>query len=314
MTGFKVCFFEQKILRLKIFLSVVSLIILFMSGIVSAQENLPIDSRVTVIVLEDNGGRIIHNELATNILNAKLLDMGFKHVVDAGHVINFNNAKLLDYIYRADDEEFERFTDNVIDYLVLVKSSNVENDISIFDYDSGMMIESPLKSVKNILKVNVIVYDTGEIIGAFNSEGIGFANNLPRAGDKAVEIASKDAAEKLAAIFKNFGSQKFYQLSLKIFATDEKILEQILDDLNSISAIKSMHIYERYGRSAVLSIDSYQPIGEIVKQLKNISALNIFIDRMSGSSCELIISSEEESTNEKNFDDVTNSDDTAFGD
>ncbi|MBQ7705970.1 MAG: hypothetical protein IJT73_11210 [Selenomonadaceae bacterium] len=299
-------FFENKLKRLKNFLLGLSLIIFFVSGSVSAQGVMPSYDRVTVIVLEDDGGRIIRNELATTFLNAKLLEMGFKHVVDASHVINLNNAQLLNYIYRSTDEEFERSIDNVVDYLVLVKSNTDTNTISFLDYDSGRMMKSPLKSAKANFRVNVIVYDTGEIIGAFNSKGVGFANNNSQAGDKAIEMASNDAAEKLADILKKSEMQTAFQLSFKIFADDEKNLEQILEDLNKVSGIQSVHIYEQSERSAVLSIDSYQTPREIVKQLKDITFLKVHVDRLSGSSCELIINDEEELADEKNFDDANN--------
>lgn len=161
------------------------------------------DPRVVVIVLQDYNGEIIHNEKIRVILNRKLLAMGFQPVIDVNHAISLNNAELLEHVYKGYPKEYLSQIDSVTDYLVIGRCSQGENAIFILDYYTGALIESPLKSVKTNLSVNVIVYDTGEIINSFSTEGIGFANNLSKASDQAVNSAGIQAAEKLEETFKN---------------------------------------------------------------------------------------------------------------
>ena len=250
------------------------------------------DSRVTVIILEEYGQEIIHNEAIRGVLNDKLLKMGFKPVIDANHVISLNDAQLLNNVYKDYPDEFIRGIDNVTDYLVIGRCAKGENNISIMDYETGKMIESPLKSVKVNLKIDVIVYDTGEILSTFLTNGIGFANNLSLANDKAVKVAANEAAIKLEETFTKISEQNTFQIFFKIFADNEEVLEKILEELNSLDVVNFMRVYERRGSTAVLLIDSYYPTNEIVNKLKEFTNLKVYIEKMTANSCELKISNE----------------------
>ena len=283
-------------------------------GNASAQISTALDARVVVIILEDDGEEIIHNEMTTGILNAKLLEMGFKPVIDANHAIKLNDAQLLENVYKGYPEEFIRSLDTVTDYLVVGRFTQSENNLDFYDYYEGKMVESPVKSVRVSLKVNVIVYDTGEIISAFSTKGVGFGSSNSQASDNAIEIAANQAAGKLADAFKNFGKQTTLQLFFTVSADDYEKLDTIIEDLQSIDSVNFVKIREQRGKTMILSVEAYQPPSMIVKLLKNRTSLNFYVEKLSGNSCKLRISDEEDSQNEKISDDVDDADDSELDD
>ena len=161
------------------------------------------EPRIGVIILEKVNGNIIHKESVETVLNEKLLDLGFSQVIDISHVIRIEDAQLLEEIYRDESAYFVGETDNAVDYLIVGRCRRNSSDIYIPNHDAQIMEQSPLVSTKAVLKINVINYTTGEIIGSFSTEGLGIDNNTSRSGDKAVAIVAHKAAEKVASILKN---------------------------------------------------------------------------------------------------------------
>ena len=159
--------------------------------------------RIGVIVLEKVNGKVIHKESAETVLNEKILSLSLGQVLDVSHLIKIEDAPLLEEIYLGESEFFDGETDSAVDYLIIGKCRRNSTDIYIPNHDEQIMEKSPLVSVKAVLKVDVINYQTGEIIGNFAVEGMGIDNNYSRAGVKAVEIVSDKAAEKVAAILKS---------------------------------------------------------------------------------------------------------------
>ena len=266
------------------------------------------DSRITVIILEDDGEGIIHSETTTKILNAKILKMGFKPVIDANHAIKLYDAQLLENVYKGYPEEFIRSLDSVTDYLVIGRLAQSENNLDFYDYYDGRTIESPLKSVKVNLRVDVIIYDTGEIIGTFLTHGVGFGSNNSQASEEAIEIAANEAAIKLEEAFKDFGKQTSSQYLFTIIADDYEKLDQILKDIRSVDSVNFVQIREQRGKIMTLSVESYQPPAMIVQLLKERTGLNFYVERLSANSCTLRFSDKEASTNdEENFVDIDDS-------
>ena len=262
------------------------------------------DLRITVIILQNDDGEIIHNEKTTGILNAKLLKMGFKPVIDANHAIKLNDAQLLENVYNGYPDEFIRTPDTVTDYLVVGRCVQSENDLSFIDYETGRPIKSPLKSIKAILKIDVIIYDTGEIIGTFSTQGIGFGNDNSRASDEAIEIVANQAADKWEDVFKKFSERTASQFLFKISVDNYEKLDQVLEDLRSISSVNFVQIREQRGKNMVLSVEAYQSPSMIVQLLKERTNLNFYVERLSANSCSLRFSDEGNDENvEKDFDD-----------
>lgn len=263
------------------------------------------DPRIGIIILGTSAGNPVHQKDVENILNNLLVRLGFNHVVEVSHVIKLDDAQLLESIYRGKTGHFDSELDNSVDYLIVGKYVLKTSDIMIPDhYDSQGMIQSPLKNAKVTLNIDVIKYDTGEIIGSFSSEGAGIDNTKSRAADKAVEIASEQAAKKLGATLKKFGNKNILNLTFKITAGNEEELEEIIGILRSMESVQNFYTREKTFRSAVISIDATQPPTLIVDTLKKNSNLEINIDRLSANNCELRISSSKRSNDKFSDDDL----------
>lgn len=248
------------------------------------------DPRIVVAVLEkDSAGQISHNENAESALNSKLLGAGFSHVLDTAQVTDLRNAKLLQNIYEGRRGCFRGKADHAIDYLVIGSFTKDANNVAIPRYKESGMLKTSMMNVKATLKVDVIQYNTGNIVGTFVTEGIGIENNKARAGDKAVCVAAERAAEKLVETFKKQGAKAVQGMEFTLIAGSEAKLENVLQELRSLGAIDNVYIREQAGNKAVLSVESHQKPHEILRQLRSVSSCGIAIESITTDSCQLRI-------------------------
>lgn len=248
------------------------------------------DPRIVVAVLEkDSSGQIIHNENAESALNSKLLEAGFSHVLDTAQVTDLRNAQLLRNIYEGRRGSFHGKADHAADYLVIGSFTRDANNVFIPRYKESGMLKTSMMNVKATLKVDVIQYNTGDIVGTFVTEGIGIENNKARAGDKAVVVAADRAAEKLAETFKKHGAKAVQGIEFTIAAGSEAKLEKVLQELRSLGAVDNVYIREQSGNKVILSVESYQKPHEIVRQLRSVSSCSIAIESITADSCQLRI-------------------------
>ncbi len=248
------------------------------------------DPRIVVAVLEkDATGQVVHNEVAESTLNSKLLEAGFSHVLDAAQVADLRDAQFLRNIYGGRRGNFQGKADHVADYLVIGSFTRDANNVSIPRYKESGMLKTSIMNVKAVLKVDVIQYNSGNIVGTFVTEGIGIENNTARAGDKAVILAAGQAAERLAETFKKHGAKAVQGVEFILTAGSEAKLQQVLQELRSLGAVDNVYVREQTGARAVLSVESHQKPHEIVRQLRSVSSCGIAIESIAGDSCQLRI-------------------------
>ena len=248
------------------------------------------DPRIAVIVFDSSkigdGARDI---FAEGYLSEKLLSMGFSHVVDTDSVIKINDAALLDNIASGRGGFFSGSKDNAVDYLVLGRYNKISNAVSIPKFGSGRSQKTDLKNITTTLKITVLKYDTGDIVGTFTVE----ANDVNISEDIAVQNAvaqvSNQAAEKLSDTFKKFSSQPTQGLTFTIAANNEKNLNQCIEELRELGMVNNVYIREMRGNEAVLTVDSAQKPHAIFSALKVRTKLKISIANMSANSCKLRI-------------------------
>lgn len=248
------------------------------------------DPRIVVAVLEKGAnGQIVHNEVAESALNSKLLELGFSHVQDAAQVMDLHNTQQLRNIYEGRRGSFQAKADHATDYLVVGSFTKDANNVYIPRYKESGMLKTSIMNVKAILKVDVIQYNTGNIVGTFVTEGIGIENNRVRAGDKAVILAAEKAADKLAETFKKHGAKAVQGTEFTLTASSEEKLLHVLQEIKSLGAVDNLYIREQTGGKAVLSIESPQKPHEIVRQLRSVSSCGIAVESITGDSCHLRI-------------------------
>lgn len=140
------------------------------------------------------------------------------------------------------------------------------------------------------MKVEVIKYDTGEIVGTFITDGNSVGITEAHAKDESLRNSSIVAAEKLAETLKKFSSKTSQGLTFTIQATNDLKLQQVINDLRSMGIIDSVYIREQKKIFAVLSVESEQKPNIIVTALKGRTKLKIIIGDVTNSACKLKVS------------------------
>ena len=255
------------------------------------------DPRIAVIVLNDknvnlsedelsadNQSTISHNTPAERAMSAKLLSLGFSHVVDASHVIRLKNAQMLNEIYNGREALNESLSnDNSIDYLVLGKSRVDINKVSIPEYGGKGMLETSLIEAKSVLEIKVIKYDTGDLTGTFSVDGRGADSTNSRAADKSLKIAAEKAAEEIGRTFKKFGSKSTEGLQIIVSADSHDKVEQLRTDLLGVNGVQNVYIRDYKNNKATLEVESTQKSHILIQLLKKKSKLGIFVENVSNS-------------------------------
>lgn len=244
------------------------------------------DPRIAVFVFDMKAGSSTRYEIAEEILNEKLLSMNFSHILNSSVVIKQNNATLLNNLANNKQGLFKG-KDNAADYLVVGKYSKISNPVSIPQYGKSGMLKTDMTNVKTTLKVEVIKYDTGEIVGTFAADGTGIGNNEKIAELESLRNSANVAAEKLAETFKKFSSKSTSGMTFTITATSDAKLQQIINELRGIGIIDNVFIREQKKNIAVLSVESSQKPHSIVTVLKGRTKLGVFVESITNSTCKL---------------------------
>ena len=243
------------------------------------------DPRIAVFVFDMKAGSSTRYEIAEEILNEKLLSMNFSHILNSSVVIKQNDATLLNNLAKNAQGLFKGKKDNAADYLVIGKLSSNSNQVLV-PTNNGME-KMDFWNCKSTLKVEVIKYDTGEIVGTFTAKGSDVGNTPELAQNDSVAKASAVAAEKLAETFKKFSAKATQSINFTITATNDLKLQQIINDLRSIGIVDSVYIREQKKNFAILSVESSQRPNTILTALKVHTKLKINVEEITNSTCKL---------------------------
>ena len=246
------------------------------------------DPRIAVVVLNSaSQGTPSHNENAESVLNSRLIELGFNHVIDADHVIKLYDAKFLNNIYEGRAGLSSVGTDNACEFLVLGKvSANLAN-VEVPDYRTGQMLQAPLVNAQTKLNVKILKYDTGDLIGTFVTDGSGIGTNNGRSMDAGLTKAVTEAADRLEKTFKQFSAKVSSGMAVTIISRDYGDAEQIIQALRSLGDVDNVYIRSHDGEKTVLEVDTVQKPHVIAAAVRAHSKLNIVTENMTSSSLTL---------------------------
>ncbi len=245
------------------------------------------DPRIAVVVLNTTGGQSVHDEEAESALGARLLELGFNHVIDANHIIRLSDARLLNSIYEGQSGVSNLGTDNACEFLVLGKATTNTANVAVPDYKTGQMIDAPLVNARAKLNIKILKYDTGDLIGTFTAQGSGIGNNNERAVDSGLTTAAAEAAKLLEKTFKQFSSKVGTGMAVTIHASDYGKIEEVIQVLRSVKDINNVYIRSHDNGKTVLELDTDQKPHVISSMLRSRSELNIIVENMTNSSLTL---------------------------
>ena len=249
------------------------------------------DPRIAVIVLQSDEGFARHDLTAETAMGSKLMSMGFSHVVDAETVIRRDDAQLLNAIYenRAPLTELAD-KDNAIDYLVLGRLNSYVNAMQVPNVRAGGMTSTGMKGARANLTCRVIKYDTGTMIGTFQTEGSGLDGVEQRAKELAIKTASTAAAEELSKTFRKFGSVATEKVQFTVRTGDYDLLDQFRRDLSNTNGVQNVQLREYRNGRAVLDVESTHKANVLIQLLRQNTSLGLFIESVSNSTIVLSIS------------------------
>ena len=245
------------------------------------------DPRIAVVILQQ--GTSEHETEAETAINSKLLEMGFSHVVDAGHIIKLQDANLLRSIFNG-QADVKGNLDNSIDHLIVGESKVRATRETVPDFYSGKSIDTPLVSSNAALNIKVLKYDTGDLIANFTSKGVGRGNSGDNALEQAIDKAADDAAQKIESTFKKFAAKSSVGIQVNVSAEDYELVEALADELRALGSVDAVHVRSHNNNRAVLEIDSSQKPHEIVRLLRQHTKLNIFVEKISDSTIDMAVS------------------------
>ena len=153
----------------------------------------------------------------------------------------------------------------------------------------GNFAETMLTGTKANLHVKIIKFATGELVGAFSTEGNGIENNTARADNKALKDAAVKAAQKLEEKFRKLGAQPFTGMRMTVSASDYSSVEKLIQELRSVSGVQNVYVRERNGNKTILDVDTTQKPHAIVNTLRQRSKFGIFVENVSNDSVELAV-------------------------
>ncbi|MBR1580186.1 MAG: hypothetical protein IJ668_06780 [Selenomonadaceae bacterium] len=251
------------------------------------------DPRIAVIVFQgDSGeGATQHDLTAETAMNSKLISMGFSHVVDTAMVIRRDDPQLLNAIYENQAPLNQMIDkDTAIDYLVLGRLNSYVSTMQVPDYNGGGMIATGMQGARANLTCRVIKYDTGTMIGTFQTEGTGLDGDSQRATNVAIKAASTAAAEELSKTFRRAGAVMTENLQFIIYVSDYDLLDQFRQELLHTDGVQNVHRREYRNGRAVLDVESTHKADTLIQLLQKRTSLRLIVVSESNSRVELSIS------------------------
>lgn len=258
------------------------------------------DPRIAVVILRsgDSGqgsyegaARNGHDTVIESAINDRLVDMGFSHVVDTAHIMQLQDTPLLTRIYNGREGLHTDGVDRAVEYLVLGESAIDAYNVAITDRVNGGSQETGLKTVRVNLTAKILNYSTGDMIGSFTVSGNGLENNQVRAVEIAAVKAGEAAAKKVEEKFRKLAAKSVSNgIQLTVNAADYRKVEQLADELRSLSGVQSVYIRSYNGSKALIELDSTQKPHNVIRALRERTKLGVFVEEVTDKTALLAVS------------------------
>ena len=255
------------------------------------------DPRIGVVILSDDSdldnnysGLPGHDTILETALNERLLDVGFKHVVDVNLVSWLQDSAMLNAIYRGDSSlpYGASSADRPIDYLVIGRSHAEGYDIKLPNNQGGY-VTSPMSSARTHLDLKILSLGTGTIIGTSSVDGQGVENSENLARRKSRQVAARKAAEKLEQQFMKAAASAFSGIQLTVRASDFSLVDQLVKELKGLRGVQDVHVRGTNAGMTTIDIASSQKPFTILQMLQRETSLSIFVESTSDSELKITL-------------------------
>ena len=255
------------------------------------------DPRIGVVILSDDSdldnnysGLPGHDTILETALNERLLEVGFKHVVDVNLVSWLQDSAMLNAVYRGDSSlpYGASSADRPIDYLVIGRSHAEGYDIKLPNNQGGY-VTSPMSSARTHLDLKIISFGTGTIIGTYSVDGQGVENSENLARRKSRQVAARKAAEKLEQQFMKAAASAFSGIQLTVRASDFSLVDQLVKELKGLRGVQDVHVRGTNAGMTTIDIASSQKPFTILQMLQRETSLSIFVESTSDSELKITL-------------------------
>lgn len=255
------------------------------------------DPRIGVVILSDDSdldnnysGLPGHDTILETALNERLLDVGFKHVVDVNLVSWLQDSAMLNALYRGDSSlpYGASSADRPIDYLVIGRSHAEGYDIKLPNNQGGY-VTSPMSSARTHLDLKIISFGTGTIIGTYSVDGQGVENSENLARRKSRQVAARKAAEKLEQQFMKAAASAFSGIQLTVRASDFSLVDQLVKELKGLRGVQDVYVRGTNAGKTTIDIASSQQPFTILQMLQRETSLSIFVESTSASELKITL-------------------------
>lgn len=252
------------------------------------------DPRIGVVVFKESSSDEYsssqkgYDNITEESINAKLLNMGFSHVVDTNIVAKLRNSSLLNSLYNGDTNLLGEASSYGVDVLVIAQSSVDATKINLIQ--QGNTVDTQLVRGNADITGKVIMLATGNIQGTFSVQGQGIDISEKTAGNKALKAASANVAKEVEKVLRKKAAKTFDGLQIIATVDDYEKLEELVKDLKRISGVQGVYMREYQNSKAVIDLESNQKLHVILRMLKEKSSLGLFNEGIADNTMQLLVS------------------------
>ena len=255
------------------------------------------DPRIGVVILSDDedldhsfDGLPGHDTILETALNERLLNVGFKHVVDVSLLSQLQDSSVLNAVYRGDSRlPYDGDASaRPIDYLVIGRSHAEGYKVKLPDNHGGY-VETQMSSARTHLDLKIISFGTSTIIGTYSVDGQGVENSPALAARKSRQAAAVKAAEKLEQQFLKAAASAFSGIQFTVRANDFSLVEQLVRELKELRGVQDVYVRGTNAGKTTIDIASSQQPFTILQMLQRSTNLSIFIESSSANEINITI-------------------------
>ena len=253
------------------------------------------DPRIGVVVFKESSGDEYsssqkgYDDITEESINAKLLSMGFSHVVDTNIVAKLRNSSLLNSLYNGDTNLLGDTSSYGVDVLVIAQSSVDAVKINLMQ-QGGTTLDTQLVRGSADVTGKVIMLATGNIQGTFSVQGQGIDISEKTAGNKALKAASANVAKEVEKVLRKKAAKAFDGLQIIATVDDYEKLEDLVDTLKKLNGVQGVQMREYQNGKAVIDVESNQKPHIILRMLKEKSDLGLFNEGITNNTMQLLVS------------------------
>lgn len=251
--------------------------------------------RIGVVVFKESSGdeysssQKCYDDITEESINAKLLSMGFSHVVDTNIVAKLRNSSLLNSLYNGDTNLLGDTSSYGVDVLVIAQSSVDAVKINLMQ-QGGTTLDTQLVRGSADVTGKVIMLATGNIQGTFSVQGQGIDISEKTAGNKALKAASANVAKEVEKVLRKKATKAFDGLQIIATVDDYEKLEELVNELKKLNSVQSVQLREYQNGKAVIDVESNQKPHIILRMLKEKSDLGLFNEGITNNTMQLLVS------------------------